>query len=104
VCDSTGLADDHASRKVLFRGGRAELRATSELLQLEFHVDVPPSLRASARRRYELARAGYVSSELHPCAAALKPSVPVPSITAVIVGSDVHVRESIALLLRLHRQ
>ena len=95
------------AEKSAFETARAALeRTTAELLELEAHADLPAFVMTSARRRYEIARAEYVSCELRLRAAALVPPTMAGTshVTVTIVGSDPQVRDSIALLLRVHRR
>ena len=95
------------AEKSAFETARAALeRATAELLELEAHVDLPAFVLASARRRYDLARADYISCELRLRASALTPPAMAGTspVTVTVVSSDPHVRDSIAVLLRVHRR
>jgi len=91
--------------KAAFEVARVALqRATAELLRLKAHSDLPSFVWAGARRRYELARVDYFccASRLRIAARAPSPAPEAAALTTVIIGSDAHVRESIAVLLRVH--
>lgn len=78
-------------------------KATDEIMRLERTIEASEEALARARRRYEQARIEYICCQLRLRTAAIT-SLPGSKPTTVsIMGEDVHIRESIAALLYVHR-